>query len=420
MLLEKNIKKSLITILCLFPFFSYSESRASGFQLVEQNGSGVGDYHAGGAAEANDASTEYYNPAGLVRLDKKQIVGGLVQIVTSVQFAGTVTGVAVRSGMAQGGVFRTIPFFHYAQPINDRWGFGFGVAVPFGLATEYHNNSIASDASTLTSMQTVNIGPTVGYRWDDHWSLGGGVSLQYLRGSFNNFVSDIPGITVEDHNEGSDLGHAWNMGVLYQWSPSTRAGLSYRSRIVYDMAGTGTVYANSITYTDHIHARVDLPSTTQLSAYHQYNDRYTFLGTLMYTGWSVFRDLTIEGMPTAGGGLPARVDVPQHFRNTWNLVAGMHYRYSDPVTLKLGVGFDETPTNSRDRNLRLPDANRTVMAIGAHVQSTPAWGFDLGWTHLFIHKTSINNTIDIGIPVTTQGSISSSANVFGFQATWNL
>ncbi|MBW8077720.1 MAG: transporter, partial [Gallionella sp.] len=44
---------------------------ASGFALVEQNASGLGNAFAGGAAIAEDASTVFFNPAGMSRLKGK-------------------------------------------------------------------------------------------------------------------------------------------------------------------------------------------------------------------------------------------------------------------------------------------------------------------------------------------------------------
>jgi len=40
---------------------------ASGFQLVEQNGSGLGNAFAGQAAGVQDASAVFFNPAALTR-----------------------------------------------------------------------------------------------------------------------------------------------------------------------------------------------------------------------------------------------------------------------------------------------------------------------------------------------------------------
>ena len=42
---------------------------ASGFALIEQSASGLGNAFAGGAASADDASTVFFNPAGMSRID---------------------------------------------------------------------------------------------------------------------------------------------------------------------------------------------------------------------------------------------------------------------------------------------------------------------------------------------------------------
>lgn len=41
------------------------QAGAAGFQLLEQNASGIGNAYAGSAAVAENASTIYFNPAGV-------------------------------------------------------------------------------------------------------------------------------------------------------------------------------------------------------------------------------------------------------------------------------------------------------------------------------------------------------------------
>jgi long-chain fatty acid transport protein len=64
-------------------------SAASGFALIEQNGSGLGNAYAGGAASAEDASTIFYNPAGMSRLSGKQITVAGSMIKPSAKFSDT-------------------------------------------------------------------------------------------------------------------------------------------------------------------------------------------------------------------------------------------------------------------------------------------------------------------------------------------
>src|SRR5471032_1991757 len=59
---------------------------ASGFQLIEQNASGLGNAYAGQAAAAENASTIFYNPAGMTRLPGKQISGTISLIQPSANF----------------------------------------------------------------------------------------------------------------------------------------------------------------------------------------------------------------------------------------------------------------------------------------------------------------------------------------------
>ncbi|HET7764956.1 MAG TPA: outer membrane protein transport protein, partial [Burkholderiales bacterium] len=47
---------------------------AAFFAIAEQNASGIGAAYAGGAAIAEDASTVWYNPAGMTRLTRPQLV----------------------------------------------------------------------------------------------------------------------------------------------------------------------------------------------------------------------------------------------------------------------------------------------------------------------------------------------------------
>jgi long-chain fatty acid transport protein len=56
-------------IVALLGFGSY-QARAGSFLLNEQSVSGLGSAYAGGAAQAEDASTIFFNPAGIALLQQ--------------------------------------------------------------------------------------------------------------------------------------------------------------------------------------------------------------------------------------------------------------------------------------------------------------------------------------------------------------
>src|SRR3989304_6541120 len=75
---EEMVMKFKRTDLCVFVAGAMlamsGTAAASGFALIEQSGSGLGNAYAGGAAGAEDASTIFFNPAGMSRLNGKQVV----------------------------------------------------------------------------------------------------------------------------------------------------------------------------------------------------------------------------------------------------------------------------------------------------------------------------------------------------------
>ena len=84
-----NTNPRLIFLLCLAT--APAGVLASGFALTEQNGDGLGNAYAGQAASAQDASTIFFNPAGMTLLPGSQLVLGVNALRPSVKFSGDAT-----------------------------------------------------------------------------------------------------------------------------------------------------------------------------------------------------------------------------------------------------------------------------------------------------------------------------------------
>src|SRR6266704_1551551 len=63
-----------------------NQALGAAFALQEQNASGLGHAYAGGAAAAEDVSTIFFNPAGLVRLQTMHVVAAGNVICPSAKF----------------------------------------------------------------------------------------------------------------------------------------------------------------------------------------------------------------------------------------------------------------------------------------------------------------------------------------------
>lgn len=421
---------------------------AAAFQLWEQDGASIGNYHAGRAATAEDASTAYYNPAGLVRIKNQQVVFGLVPVVTDIKFRGTVNlvntgtpGVTLQTGnqpaVVQGGTFNLIPDLHYAAPISDRIVFGFSIAAPFGLATDYGTGTIAQYAATRTAFEMVDISPSLGVALTEKLSLGAGFDAEHATGEFDTIAGMVMGdgqipenMNTTSKNTGKSWGYGYHLGALYQFSEKTRAGLGYQSQIRQHLKGSskfgGPLASNNVFQSNNdFNTDMTLPPTTTVSLFHSLNTVWDVMGTLSYTQWNVTGPVilkNVSGMLNADNIDDLTVVVPQKFRNTWNASVGTNYHVNEEWMLRTGFGFDQTPTRNAYRNLQLPDSDRLALAFGTHYQMTSTLAVDLGWTHIFAMNTRIyNHEQTVGDQQTiTNGSVQASADVFGMQVKWDI
>ena len=153
---------------------------ASGFALIDQSGSGRGNAFAGGAASAEDASTIFYNPAGMSRLYGKQLVVAAHAILPSAKFTGT--GLAGTDMGGDAGGLALVPNGYFVMEVNPQLRVGLGVGAPFGLQTEYTSTWVGRAHAIKSKLETINLNPSVAYRVNDGFSLGAGLTYQLVRG----------------------------------------------------------------------------------------------------------------------------------------------------------------------------------------------------------------------------------------------
>ncbi len=89
---RKRLQRSAIAAGLIFAGATTQPAFAAGFALAEQNVSGLGNAYAGAAAVAEDASTVWWNPAGMARLRAgREVTLGTTYIMPSTRFSDTGT-----------------------------------------------------------------------------------------------------------------------------------------------------------------------------------------------------------------------------------------------------------------------------------------------------------------------------------------
>ena len=400
---KMTLRTMPVLLLCAFS----GAASAAAFQLLEQNASGLGVAYAGSAAVADNASTVFYNPAGLSQLGGFQVSAGVVGVGPSYQFRdGNTTGTGVFAGVSGGdggnaGSWAAVPNGYFSWQLSPQLYLGFGISSPFGLSTEYDSNWIGRYQSVKSEIRTVNYNPSLAYRVNDTVSLGFGLDYQRI---YAEMTSATPlgnyGVT------GNDTAWGWNAGALFTLSPAMRVGISYRSAINYTLSGTRTLGAASTPAT----ADVKLPDTLILSVWQQVSDRWEAMGDLSYTRWKSFDSLNVQ---YAGGTDVQSFD----YRNSWRFAWGAAYQTTDTTKLKFGIAYDRTPIADAYRSARVPDNSRLWLSIGGQWNAGSYGKVDLGYAYLYVRDPSISQTTSYGPAgsVTLNGQYDVSAHILGMQ-----
>ena len=434
-----------------------SGSMAAGFALIEQSASQLGNAFAGGAAFASDASTIFFNPAGLTRVPH-QFVGAVHGILPRAKFDGSATdplGNPVSGGNGgDAGELGFVGNLYYSLPLGNDLFFGMGINVPFGLSTQYDDNWKGRYHAIESELRTINFNPTLAYKVNSLVSVGAGLSLQYVDAKLTQAIDQgslcrpalmAPppaglgldfaaadatcnglGLTPQGNDararvKGNNWGMGYNLGVLLQPTQSTRIGLSYRSKVKQQLTGNAKFSgadplftANNVFVNSDVTAGVDLPQTASVSIYHDFSKRWSVMADATWTGWENFKELRIEYDSFQPDTL-----VDQSWNDTMRYSLGIDYRPNSSWTLRAGVAVDETPVpNAANRTPRIPDEERTWLAVGLGYRFSPAFTVDVGYAHLFIEDPEIDTS------GTTTGSITgeydADVNIISAQLVWNI
>jgi long-chain fatty acid transport protein len=401
-------KALLITLILVL--VSAGSVFAAGFALVEQSMSGLGNAYSGGAASAEDASTIFYNPAGMTLLNGRQLILGTHIIMPSVKFHNEgsthVTGQPLSGGNGgDGGVTKPVPNLYYSRKVSDKFSVGMGINAPFGLATDYNKTWVGRYHAVESDVMTVNINPSLAYKINDQISVGAGLNVQYLKAILSNsvdfgtvgYLMNIPGLSPQSNDgfaemEGDSWGIGYNFGLLYELNKNTRAGIAYRSRIKQDLEGD-VDFSNvpdllKGTFKDGgIKADLTTPDNLSISLYHQINPQWAVMADFTWTNWSLFKKLAVEF------DNPGQEDdvTTEKWQDNYRYSLGVTYTPCCNWILRAGTAYDTTAVESaKYRTPRVPDGDRIWAALGAGYRLSDMVSFDIGYAHLFVNDPEIN------------------------------
>ena len=247
---------------------------AAGFQVNEQSARGLGSAFAGEAAAAEDASTIFFNPAGMTRLSGTQFVssGFVIKPTGNFHNEGSRLNSAVGGGALGGqndgnggsmALLQTLFISH--ELLSDRAWIGLGASTPYGLRTSWTPGWVGRYHAIDSELLTANVNPSLALKLTRWLSIGGGADIDYAKARLTNALDlgticqlnaprlglppqacvSVSGLRPQRVDgftafRGDDWNASYNVGVLLSPLDATRIGLAYRAYTHHRLGGSAS------------------------------------------------------------------------------------------------------------------------------------------------------------------------------------
>lgn len=343
----------------------------AGFQLNLQ---GMRQLAMGGSGTAIpwDASTVFYNPAGMTAMTDYQVYGSVNALMPKFRYVEAPTGTEIVD--AEENIYT--PFSAYVcGPLGYKtpWRIGLGVYTPFGTGINWGDNWTGRYVVQNVHLQTIFFQPTISYEINDIISVGGGFIFATGNVELNRAlpVMDMDGNEGQAQLTGSGNGVGFNLGVHFNPTEDLQFGFTYRSQVNMNVNRGYANFSNipsslsSSFVNTAFSSKLPLPQVASIGIGWTATEDLTLQLDANYTGWGAYDSLVFDYENNTPGLQDTRL--PRNYKNTVSLRGGLHYRFSDIVAGMLGGAYDPTPVVNGYLNPDLPDANRYLATAGLSI-----------------------------------------------------
>jgi long-chain fatty acid transport protein len=364
----------MLTAALVCPAMSY----AQGYGVYEQGACTMGRGGTAVATPCADGSGIYFNPAGIAGRAFSGSIGGAL-IAPNATFINDNTGLESKFLSK----IYPVPTLYISGPIADRFAVGLGVFVPYGLTTEWDENTFEGRfLGYHTSLRAIYIQPTVAAQFGK-LKLGAGLDLTNLhidlqrKADLSQVVLPAgspvpPGTTfgalgipygtdfADTKIKGGAWGVGYNLGATYEVDPRFILGVRYTARQKITADGATAEFAQ-------------VPTGLVLTAGNPFG---------LPAGTPV--DALVAGQFQSGGLLVPQ-DVSASIRLPEQLVLGVTIK---PIT-DLAVSFDAQRTwwnvfESVPIDFSQSDALDQTLELGA----SNVWTWRFGGEYIFSESSS--------------------------------
>ncbi len=389
--MNKINKKTKITMCSLVLMASLSSNaNAGGYSTSVYSASSAANSYAGGSTGAHDVSDIFFNPAVTAGKDKSEIITSFsyVRLAIDPDNISSNSILGARNGESRNiGTQKFIPSLYFSTPINNKLSANLTVTSPFGLETKYNKNSSVRFRALNSSISTLNLNPSLAYKITDDLSFGAGFVAQYYKANLTKEIATSPATSGLGTIDGSDWGYGYNFGFKYDISKDLKVGLGYRSKIDYKIKGNVDLNDSLVS---KFKAKTTTPESMSIGASFNVNPDLQIVADTTWTRWSRLKNLDVVAQNSL---LSSSSEF--NWNDTYLYSLGANYALDKNNLLRTGLAYEKEAMNYRNREARIPLANKYWLSAGLNHKLGNGFEVDLAYVHQ-IYKTAKINVANYG------------------------
>ena len=386
-----------LLVTCAF-FAGVQPLYAAGFYITEIGTPGsLGTAGAANPTNNLGADAAFTNPAGMTGLDGSMMTGGLQVIVPRNKFDTSRADAGGKDG-GNAGHALPVPSFFYVNKYSDRVRLGFSVVAPQGGGVDYGDDFVGRYSTSKAILGVIGFSPSVGYKVNDRFSIGGGVTALYTRFDTNiaiNTAAIIPGSPDAKAKIENLTDWAWQpfVGLTYQVTDRVMLGVVYRAKSNVDLDGDVNIRNWSLPLPkpkfNNAEVSWDNPQWLDAGLKIKIADKDLLF---LNGGWQDWSEFSKNGIAISGGAISVNTSIDRQLDDTWYARVGYAHTLTPESFLSMGISYDGSPVKDKHRTFDLPFDEYYKVSAGYGWKGKNKLDYAVGATLMLFGDAEIKQT----------------------------
>lgn len=313
-----------------------------------------------------------------------------------------------------------VPNFAFSHALSDgKFGVGLAIVSPYGLATNWGENSSLRYIATESRLETIDITPAVSYRHNDFLAVGFGADFFFTDASIqkkiNGDVLNVSlggGVTgardVNSELKGDGEGTGYHTSIAITPNERNQFSATYHSEVetringfveLKGLTNAGAVAFGGANFNTGAVTKIYLPQNVQLG-YMRNGERWTFLANAAWYDWSKNQQLFVN-VPTVQG---LRSTIPLDWKDVWSFSVATAYQQSNKLAFNFSAYYLPGVTPDQTFSPLIPDLDRYGITFGPSIECNNV-SLDLIYNPIFFASKSVTNNHGAAVAPGTGASV---------------